>query len=470
MKVRTFLCKHISRIIFFFLYLTDRQFCLERPPSLKLILKVGGNSSTPEHGSDSPAYGIHSDQQDFSGEYSEKHKKSKKKKKKKDREKRHKHHHKEKRRQRDDSSQEDMSIGEDSQLQESILQYAGMTTTNSLGGSPVTKPMIPMKSPTPEPFTPVIDENLLHEQSPVTLNSVKSSSDYLKSPSSDTSGREPRSCVLKLKQSKSPLSKLLDHLLRALEKKDPHQFFAWPVTDDIAPGYSSIISDPMDFLSIRQKVDENEYTTLQEFSDDFKLMCENAIKYNHVETVYHKAAKRLLHIGDKMLQPDQLMRSLRPLMIYMRELSPKELGFDLAQMSKEPDNDSHIGDSADEGMSTGAEEGNPAQTEEDEKRKNIRLANNPNTRFEAYVDDLTAEEVLAQVQNAAKTARKLVMSRNNASKMGFLRQNKDGTTSMKIIVDNENDNPERVVSLGAFTGKLQQGTGQLQVIFFFFLI
>ena len=61
--------------------------------------------------------------------------------------------------------------------------------------------------------------------------------------------------------------------------------------------------------------------------------------------------------------------------------------------------------------------------------------------------------------------------------MGFLRENRDGTTSMKILLDTENDGPERLISLGAFTGKLQQGTGQLQVCrkyffiyFFFFLI
>lgn len=51
--------------------------------------------------------------------------------------------------------------------------------------------------------------------------------------------------------------------------------------------------------------------------------------------------------------------------------------------------------------------------------------------------------------------------------MGFLRQNRDGTTSLKILVSTENDLPERVISLGAFTGKLQQGTGQLQVTFLF---
>lgn len=36
---------------------------------------------------------------------------------------------------------------------------------------------------------------------------------------------------------------------------------------------------------------------------------------------------------------------------------------------------------------------------------------------------------------------------------------------MKILVATDNDLPERVISLGAFTGKLQQGTGQLQVTF-----
>lgn len=88
--------------------------------------------------------------------------------------------------------------------------------------------------------------------------------------------------------------------------------------------------------------------------------------------------------------------------------------------------------------------------------------NNPTGRFEPYVDDLTADEVLAQVQSAAKVARARVQSRRNAGKMGFLRQNRDGTTSMRIMVDNRNDCPERIVSIGAFTGKLQQGTGQLQ--------
>lgn len=455
----------------------ERHFSLERPPGLKLILKVGNNSTpdgTPEQHGGTPAYGIQSDNSGiYMSDYPEKHKKSKKKKKKKDREKKHKHHHKEKRRHhRDDSSQEDVSIGEDSShVQENILRFGASSTTHSLAAIPVTKPFHSINSPTPPP--PIIDEQTnVRQQIPILdspptnslthQKTIESPTKQMFSPipaGGDTGAREPRTCVLKLKQSKSTLSKLLDHLLRSLEKKDPHQFFAWPVTDDIAPGYSAIISKAMDFSTIRQKIDENSYTTLLEFSDDFKLMCENAIKYNHVDTVYHKAAKRLLHVGARLLQPENLMRSLRPLMNYMRELSPKELGFELPEHH---DNDNQNMDSADEGVLTGAEEGMSSQAEEDEKRKIIRLENNPKTHFEAFVDDMSAEEILEQVQNSARNAKNRISNKRNHNKMGFIRQNKEGTTTMKILLDSENDTPERVISLGAFTGKLQQGTGQLQ--------
>lgn len=58
---------------------------------------------------------------------------------------------------------------------------------------------------------------------------------------------------------------MLEYLLKQLEKKDPQQVFAWPVTDAIAPGYSSIISQPMDFSTMKQKIEDNNYTTLKQF-------------------------------------------------------------------------------------------------------------------------------------------------------------------------------------------------------------
>lgn len=240
----------------------------ERPPGLKLILKVG-SSSTPEHSNDWPApsqtptgaplYSVAGPDEEsiqsvasssfFMGPPNAHHKKSKKKKKKKDkskdREHKHRHHHKEKKRKREESSQDEISFDEASLTE---------TAVNSPGAL----------------------------------------------------SREPRLCVIKQKQERTGLQKLLEHLLKALEKRDPQQFFAWPVTDNIAPGYSHIISKPMDFSTMKHKTDDNQYGSLQEFINDFRLMCTNAMEYNHIDTVYYKASKKLLHAGMKLMQPDKL--------------------------------------------------------------------------------------------------------------------------------------------------------------------
>lgn len=61
------------------------------------------------------------------------------------------------------------------------------------------------------------------------------------------------------------MQQLLTHLLRALERRDPQQLFAWPVTDRIAPNYSRLISKPMDFETIRRNIQSNQYTSLNAF-------------------------------------------------------------------------------------------------------------------------------------------------------------------------------------------------------------
>lgn len=47
--------------------------------------------------------------------------------------------------------------------------------------------------------------------------------------------------------------------------------------------------------------DFKAYFSLLVFQADFKLMCDNAMIYNRPETVYYKAAKKLLHTGFKMM-------------------------------------------------------------------------------------------------------------------------------------------------------------------------
>ena len=56
------------------------------------------------------------------------------------------------------------------------------------------------------------------------------------------------------KQPNTNLSRFLEYLLKLLQKKDSNSFFAIPVNDQYAPGYSQIIKTPMDFSTMRSKV------------------------------------------------------------------------------------------------------------------------------------------------------------------------------------------------------------------------
>lgn len=69
----------------------------------------------------------------------------------------------------------------------------------------------------------------------------------------------------KTKSEKTSLQKLLEFIHQAIEKKDTQQFFAWPVTDQIAPGYSLVISQPMDLNSMKRNIESNSYTSLTQY-------------------------------------------------------------------------------------------------------------------------------------------------------------------------------------------------------------
>jgi bromodomain-containing protein 7 len=207
--------------------------------------------------------------------------------------------------------------------------------------------------------------------------------------------REPRLCVLRQRQERTALQRALEHLLKGLEKRDPQQFFAWPVTDAIAPGYSAIITNPMDFSTMRQKIDDTQYTNLQDFMNDFRLMCNNAMQYNHIETVYYKASKKLLHAGLKLVQPDKLGW----LLTYVPELTSREIGFEITAEFRNKHR-ATIGIDGDE------------HDMDIDGTTNINGSNNyepkrhmPTSRFEAIRDDLLPDEILAQAQAAARNAK-----------------------------------------------------------------
>jgi len=48
-------------------------------------------------------------------------------------------------------------------------------------------------------------------------------------------------------------------------RKDPQGIFAEPVTEAIAPGYSSVIQHPMDFSTMSKKIDNLQYQSVNDY-------------------------------------------------------------------------------------------------------------------------------------------------------------------------------------------------------------
>ncbi|XP_029637603.1 bromodomain-containing protein 7 isoform X2 [Octopus sinensis] len=241
----------------------------------------------------------------------------------------------------------------------------------------------------------------------------------------------------------------LKYMTKQFQRKDTHGFFAFPVNDVIAPGYSSIIQKPMDFSTILSKVDDEEYASTKEFKKDFILMCQNAMIYNRPETIYYKEARRLLHMGVKQLSKENLLGMKRNL-DFMNELTMEELGLE------DESEDNIIGVNDDNFDSV--------TDDQHSKEKKHKKQKTSLSRFEAIPDNMTPEEILAQARAAAKEAADLLTLRQPKAQYGFLRRRKDGSTSLTIL-NPENDgkvsDTEKVVNLGGLASKLTNGTGVL---------
>ncbi|XP_022437012.1 bromodomain-containing protein 9 isoform X3 [Delphinapterus leucas] len=221
--------------------------------------------------------------------------------------------------------------------------------------------------------------------------------------------RPVRACRTQPAENEStPIQQLLEHFLRQLQRKDPHGFFAFPVTDAIAPGYSMIIKHPMDFGTMRDKIVANEYKSVTEFKADFKLMCDNAMTYNRPDTVYYKLAKKILHAGFKMMSKAALLGNEDTAVEEpVPEVVPVQV--ETAKKSKRP------------------------------SREVISCMFEPEGNACSLTDSTAEEHVLALVEHAADEARDRINRLVPGGKMGYLKKNGDGSLLYSVVNTAEPD-------------------------------
>uniref|UniRef100_A0A384DJK4 Bromodomain-containing protein 9 n=1 Tax=Ursus maritimus TaxID=29073 RepID=A0A384DJK4_URSMA len=243
--------------------------------------------------------------------------------------------------------------------------------------------------------------------------------------------RPVRACRTQPAENEStPIQQLLEHFLRQLQRKDPHGFFAFPVTDAIAPGYSMIIKHPMDFGTMKDKIVANEYKSVTEFKADFKLMCDNAMTYNRPDTVYYKLAKKILHAGFKMMSKQAALLGNEDTAVEepVPEVVPVQV--ETAKKSKRP------------------------------SREVISCMFEPEGNACSLTDSTAEEHVLALVEHAADEARDRINRLLPGGKMGYLKKNGDGSLLYSVVNTAEPDADEEEthpVDLSSLSSKLLPG-------------
>jgi len=246
------------------------------------------------------------------------------------------------------------------------------------------------------------------------------------------------------------LNVVLHHLLKQLEKKDPNEVFKWPVTDVIAPGYSSLITHPMDFSTMRNKINTNQYFTLLDMKQDFEQMIENCCTYNNEDTVYYQLAKRLLTAGSKIFSKERLISMLKTLST-TGVLPESEIDdiIGLCGVEKVSINITRIEQDAELMDLSSKPLASDVTGDDVEKAAEHEPV--------SFTDQDDALSVAPNAAEAAKEAREKLEKRGNVGNLGYLNMDEDGKCTMTILNPDHCQQDVRTVDLGVLTGSLQSG-------------
>ncbi|KAF9607953.1 hypothetical protein IFM89_003873 [Coptis chinensis] len=136
-----------------------------------------------------------------------------------------------------------------------------------------------------------------------------------------------------------PSKKLLVFILDRIQKKDTYGVYSEPVDANELPDYHEIIENPMDFGTVRKKLEDGAYTTLEQFESDVFLISSNAMQYNSPDTIYFRQARAIQELAKKNfgnLRHDSDNEQEEP-KIVRRGRPPKHLKKSFGKTSSEQD-------------------------------------------------------------------------------------------------------------------------------------
>ncbi|XP_021910584.1 bromodomain-containing protein DDB_G0270170-like isoform X2 [Carica papaya] len=94
--------------------------------------------------------------------------------------------------------------------------------------------------------------------------------------------------------------RVLELILDILQRRDTYEIFAEPVDPDEVEDYYEIIKEPMDFGTMRAKLHEGMYSSLEQFEHDAFLISKNAMHFNSSSTIYFRQARAIHELAKKV--------------------------------------------------------------------------------------------------------------------------------------------------------------------------
>lgn len=91
-------------------------------------------------------------------------------------------------------------------------------------------------------------------------------------------------------------------VLDLLAENDAQDIFADPVDTDEVTDYLDIVKFPMDFSTMRKKLENFEYSNIDDFEKDFSRMVENCLSYNEKDTIFYVAGRRMRDNGGSIIR------------------------------------------------------------------------------------------------------------------------------------------------------------------------
>ncbi|XP_061168116.1 bromodomain adjacent to zinc finger domain protein 1A-like isoform X2 [Saccostrea echinata] len=128
-----------------------------------------------------------------------------------------------------------------------------------------------------------------------------------KSKLSDVNGEEIKQYVSSSRgNSKVQSLKVVQDIINDLVKHEDSWPFLKPVSKKLVPDYYDIIAIPMDFSTIRNKLNNYEYVEVSELISDVRQIFSNCFEYNRKSTTEHKAGATLSKMFEKRIKEAHL--------------------------------------------------------------------------------------------------------------------------------------------------------------------